>query len=110
MSHSTSAVRNPATARVLDDSYSRSVSEALRQGIAARLRSPVGSSPELREALRMACDEAKNRGLRAEQLIVMFRQTWNSLPEVQTLPPGPRRSDVLAEVITLCLASLYSAD
>ena len=72
--------------------------------------SPVGS-PEraLAEALRGACDAARESGLRAEQLLLIFKEGWRYLPEAQRL----RRQDAeaaLARVITLCIHEYYGPE
>ncbi|MDQ6828865.1 MAG: hypothetical protein M3081_08365 [Gemmatimonadota bacterium] len=62
---------------------------------------------ELRAALRALCDEARAESLRAEQLLVVFKQTWFSLPEVRALDHDEQRGILLSRVLGLCLDEYY---
>lgn len=56
--------------------------------------------------VQQICREARVRGLRAEQLIIMMKDTWYRLPEARRLQ-FPHADDVLARVITTCIEEYY---
>jgi hypothetical protein len=90
-------------------------SGGLSAATTARLRSVLGqhidrpddSDPELALVLRQVVTEAKNRHIRAEQLIVSLKQVWDSLP--QTRQGIDREAQALAKqrLITLCIRAYY---
>lgn len=80
---------------------------ALRCGLQAHLRRQR-SEPDLRRALRTVCAEAHRRHLRAEQLLILFKQAWSSLPEVEQLPRGIERDELLGRIITVCIEEFYA--
>ena len=55
------------------------------------------------------CSEAHASGLRAEELLVRLKQVFHQLPEVQELPHGGDRSDLLNRVVSLCIEEYYRA-
>ncbi len=75
---------------------------ALRTHLAGR---PTGG--ELHRALNTLCGEAHERGLRAEELVVRLKQVFYQLPEVQELPHGSDRNDLLNRVVTVCIEEYY---
>ncbi len=87
--------------------FSQAAVAALRCGLQAQLRpSPNG---EIRRAMRLLCDDAHRRGLRAEQVIVLLKEAWGSLPEVQALSPGEERRETLGRIVSLCIDEFYAA-
>ena len=79
---------------------------ALRSALQAQLR---GEWPDgaLRRAIRVMCDEAHRNGLRAEQLLVILKDAWSSLPEVTRLPTGGTRERLLGRIVTMCVEEFY---
>jgi len=79
---------------------------ALRSALQAQLR---GEWPDgaLRRAIRAMCDEAHRNGLRAEQLLVILKDAWSSLPEVARLSPGGTRERLLDRIVTMCVEEFY---
>lgn len=63
---------------------------------------------DLRIALRAACDQARNDGLRAEELLLVLKDAWRDLPDRRALP----RIDTdaaLARVVTACIDEYYES-
>ncbi|MGI8498897.1 MAG: hypothetical protein ACR2OG_15095 [Gemmatimonadaceae bacterium] len=81
----------------------------LRAALATHIRD---SSPDgdLRRALRDTCQEARSRGIRAEELLVAFKRMWYDLPEVRATPVGEPRDRLLARVVTMCIREYYDRD
>ncbi len=74
--------------------------EAIRRLGAAELNG------ELRAALNQLSDEARAKGVRAEQLIILLKQLWYRLP----MPSVPRdeRTRMLERLVTLCINEYYA--
>ena len=77
---------------------------ALREAI-SRL-GVAGLNGELRAALNQLSDEARAKGVRAEQLIILLKQVWNGLPMLSV--PRDERTRMLERVVTLCINEYYA--
>lgn len=90
-------------------------SGALSGATVARLRSvltehmahPDVANPELSRVLRQVVTEARNRQIRAEQLIVILKNVWDSLPDVQYAIDREAQVQVRQRLITLCIRAYY---
>jgi len=51
--------------------------------------------------------EADGRQLRAEGMLVAFKQIWNGLPQVRALGDSQRRDRLLTHLVRLCIDSYY---
>jgi hypothetical protein len=80
---------------------------ALRTALQAQLKQPIQEA-SLRRALRAVCFEARMKNMRAEQLIVVFKRVWFSLPEVQG-KDSPKREEILDRIVTVCVDEFYAA-
>lgn len=60
------------------------------------------------EAGRLAAEEGRRRGLRAEQMLVMLKRDWASLDEVRRLS-SPEARDLLEAFITRCIHAYYAS-
>jgi hypothetical protein len=78
---------------------------ALRTALQAILRS---GSPDddVRRAMELFCAEARRRDLRAERVLVLLKEAWQSLPEVRRLRRG-QRERALAHLTTLAIRTFY---
>ena len=64
--------------------------------------------PQLAPAIRILCLDAQRRGLRAEDVVILFKKAWAAVPGPEYGPEGTRRGEVLERAITLCIKSYYS--
>lgn len=64
----------------------------------------------IRRAVRPMCDDARRSGLHAEQLLIVVKSAWASLPEAQTLSVTGRRRDLLTDVIRICIDEFYRTE
>ena len=101
-------VNEPASAPLVRMSSEAAV-VAVRSALQAQLQNRA-SSGELQRAIRLMVGEARRRDLRAEQLLIVFKRAWHSLPEVDQLPYGPERGDLLSRIITMCIEEFYAGD
>jgi hypothetical protein len=83
-------------------------SDMLRYALDAQL---VGRFPNasVRRSLRGVCSEAQRSGMRAEQLLVILKDSWRRLPETRRIERS-ERDEALGQVITLCIREYYAAD
>lgn len=84
---------------------------ALQEAIGAQLTTNSSGSvdlPQLTPAIRILCRDAQRRGLRAEDVVILFKKAWAAVPGPEYGPEGTRRGDVLERAITLCIKSYYS--
>jgi hypothetical protein len=84
---------------------------ALRDAMQSQLAETTPTnvcSPELTHAIRVLCAEARTRGFRAEELVLLFKSTWASLSVAAHDPLDPRRATLLERAITLGIKSYYS--
>jgi hypothetical protein len=85
---------------------------ALQAAIGAQLAtaSSTGSAglPELAPVIRLVCDDARRRGLRAEDVVILFKRAWAAVPGPDYGSEGNRRGELLERAVTLCIKSYYS--
>lgn len=71
------------------------------------LRPPrATASAELQVTMRELCAAARQQGLRAEELIVLFKKTWAERPELRTMS-REETGQVFDAVVTLCVEEYY---
>jgi hypothetical protein len=84
---------------------------------AQRRRHAAGAelrAADIRRALRPVCDEARQRGARVEQVIVLLKELWASLPPDEAVDGRGRgytdtRREVLDGVVRVCIEEFYAA-
>lgn len=81
--------------------------DALRAALRGSLDG-AGESPHLRPALRRVAEEARERHLRPEQLLIVLKDVWFALPEVGRAPQSDSRSQLLQRVISVCIREYYA--
>jgi hypothetical protein len=81
--------------------------EALRTALA---RSVVEGNhvDDLRELLCRAAGEARSKGILAEQLLVILKAIWYSLPRVASAPSPAAENMLLQQLISRCIHEYYS--
>jgi hypothetical protein len=72
---------------------------------AARAFGDTGDDTALRDATRALATEAVLRGMRAEELVIAFKQLWTTIPELSPLRRKAR--PVVDELVTLCINEYY---
>ncbi len=61
---------------------------------------------DVQRAMRAVCEEARRQGMRAEELIVLFKRTWQGRPELHRMSreeTGP----LFDSVVTMCVEEFY---
>ena len=62
---------------------------------------------DLRAPIRRLCVFAHSEDMRAEELLIRFKEVWASLPPLAELPRGRQRNDLMAQVATMCIEEFY---
>ena len=67
---------------------------------------PEGAA--LQPTLREISAEARERGIHAEQMIVLLKDLWFQLPEIRSAAPGDQQPEMLQRAVTLCIREYYA--
>ncbi|CAN5666070.1 hypothetical protein BH23GEM1_BH23GEM1_00160 [soil metagenome] len=79
----------------------------LRTILAKHIEHPDDANPELSRVLRQIVTEARNRQVRAEQLVVILKNVWDSLPDARYAIDREAQAQVRQRLITLCIKAYY---
>ena len=100
MAHDSSS---PPPSRLDDDTVA-----AVRDALRAYLSNPAHTAP-LQSALVRVSAEARERALLPEQLLVVLKGIWGTLPEVRAMTDAAEQVRLLQRVVTMCIKEYYSA-
>ena len=87
---------------------SDSTIQELRAALTDQLKQATGLSPELTRLLRKVGAEARQKKVRPEELIVTFKQMWNSVAESVPLQNAEERERMRQTLVTLCIQAYYA--
>ena len=82
--------------------------DALRRALRAYLHDSEDASG-LQAALGLVSTEARARHILPEQLLVMLKELWNTLPEVRAMTDAGEQVRLLQRVVTMCIREYYHA-
>jgi hypothetical protein len=80
----------------------------LRTALTEQLRRPERPTPELSNLLKRVASEARQNGVKPEQLIVTFKQLWNSLAESMRPQNVDQYERIRQNLVTLCIEAYYA--
>ena len=80
---------------------------AVRDALARYVEAPEQPTP-LREALHRMAAEAHHKTMLPEQLLVVLKDMWYSLPSVQALTEQNDQVRLLQRVVTMCIREYYA--
>ena len=63
---------------------------------------------ELRDLLKRAAADARDRGVLAEQLLLALKDVWHSLPQLSTQPGNDVQTRLLQQLIARCIQEYYA--
>ena len=81
---------------------------AVRHALREYLRES-GDSAVLRASLLRMASEARSRAILPEQLLIVLKDVWNTLPEVRSMSDSREQIGMLQRVVTMCIKEYYSA-
>jgi len=80
----------------------------LRTALVEQFKRPDGPTQELAALVRRVAREAHEQDIRPEQLLVIFKQLWNSLAESLRPQNTDQYERVRERLITLCIQAYYA--
>ena len=86
----------------------RMTDDLLRRALWADARG-LAPDRDLQRALRQLCTEARDQGLRAEQLLVLMKSRWRQVPEARRASRDAA-DGMFAVVVTLCIREYYASE
>jgi hypothetical protein len=87
---------------------SDSTMKELRAALADQLKQPDGPTSALADVLKRVGKEAHQKNVPPEELIVIFKELWNSLAE-SLRPQNPDQYEsVRQRLVTLCIQAYYA--
>ncbi|MEP7085699.1 MAG: hypothetical protein ABI884_00070 [Gemmatimonadota bacterium] len=85
-----------------------SLQTAFQQASSQRADVDSDDRSALRGALRDVCADARRAGLRAEQLLVLIKEVWSTLPASIARVPSVHGDERLNYVISTCVDEYYA--
>ena len=89
-------------------SLSESTIKELRSALTEQLKHPSGPTSELVDLLKRVAQEARQKNIRPEELIVVFKKLWNSLSETLRPQDVDQYERVRQHLVTLCIQAYYA--
>ena len=80
----------------------------LRSALTEQLKHPDAPTPELATLLKKVALEARDQSIPPEELIVVFKQLWNSLAESLRPQNADQYERVRQRLVTLCIQAYYA--
>ena len=80
----------------------------LRTALTEQLKRPDGPTQELAILLRKVALEAHDHDIKPEELIIIFKQLWNSLAESLRPQNADQYELVRQRLVTLCIRAYYA--
>jgi hypothetical protein len=80
----------------------------LRAALADQLKQPDGPTSELANVLKRVGKEAHQKNVPPEELIVIFKELWNSLAESLRPQDPDQYESVRQRLVTLCIQAYYA--
>ncbi|HYS68972.1 MAG TPA: hypothetical protein VEM14_01945 [Gemmatimonadaceae bacterium] len=82
--------------------------QELKAALTEQLKQPNGPTPELTRLLNKVGAEARQKDIKPEELIVIFKQLWNSLAESLRPQNAEHQERVRQNLVTLCIQAYYA--
>jgi hypothetical protein len=81
--------------------------DAVRSALVQYVATPADGEP-LRRALDDMASEAHEKSIMPEQLLVILKDVWNSLPSVRAMSDPSEQVRLLQRVVTICIKEYYA--
>jgi hypothetical protein len=80
----------------------------LRTALTEQLKRPERPTPELTSLLKNVASEAREKGIRPEETIVIFKQLWSSLAESMRPQNVDQYERIRQNLVTLFIQAYYA--
>ena len=87
----------------LDDATLEALKTALRHYLI-----DASTTNELREVLLRVAQEAREKEILPEHLLIALKDTWSTLPEARNMSDAGEQVRLLQRVVTMCIKEYYS--
>jgi hypothetical protein len=87
---------------------SDSTMKELQAALAEQLKKPDAPTPELTRLLRKVGAEARQKNIKPEELLIIFKQLWNVLAESLRPQDVQQHERVRQNLVTLCIQAYYA--
>jgi hypothetical protein len=87
---------------------SESTMQELQAALTEQLNHPNGPTPELKALLKKVGVEARQKDIKPEELLVIFKRLWNSLAESLRPQNAEQHERVRQNLVTLCIQAYYA--
>jgi hypothetical protein len=87
---------------------SESTMNELRTALTEQLKQPDGPTPEIADILKKISREARQNNIPPEELIVIFKELWNSLADSLRPQNADQYERVRQRLVTLCIQAYYA--
>jgi hypothetical protein len=81
--------------------------ESVRVALVRYVNAPARGD-ELGDALRHMAAEARDRSMLPEQLLIVLKDIWHSLPSVRNMSDSADQIRLLQRVVTMCIKEYYA--
>jgi hypothetical protein len=82
--------------------------QELRSALAAQLALTNGPSAEVTAVLKRLAREARENGVLPEELLVAFKEIWNTLTEPLRPKSPDQHERIRQNLVTLCIQAYYA--
>lgn len=80
----------------------------LQAALTEQVRRPEAPSPELSLLLKRIAREAREKDIRPEELLVIFKQLWHSLADTMRPQTADQFERVRQNLVTVCIKAYYA--
>jgi hypothetical protein len=80
----------------------------LRAAVTEQLKQPDGPTPEIAKILKRIGREARQSNIPPEELIIIFKELWNSLAELLRPKNADQYEHIRQRLVTLCIQAYYA--
>jgi hypothetical protein len=78
-----------------------------RLALSGYLAHPEADGGSLRDALDVMANEAREKKILPEQLLVVLKDIWYTMPEVRSIEDSGAQIRLLQRVVTMCIKEYY---
>jgi hypothetical protein len=78
-----------------------------RVALSEYLKAPEAEGQALRDALDAMAAEARAKSMLPEQLLIVLKDIWYSLPAVRSIEDSSAQIRLLQRVVTMCIKEYY---
>ena len=80
----------------------------LQAALTEQMRKPDQAAPELHSILMRVAREAREKSIRPEELLVMFKQLWISLSDSIRPRTADQFERIRQDLVTTCIKAYYA--